>query len=689
VDQLWSVGALSVKSPATPQNDDDVARQISHGDQISSKQKFTYDYKGNLLWDGRFVYSYDFEDRLVQVQDTWKPFGYVEGAWSFYDAFGRRIQISPYHEEFRKHGLLTWGGEWLKSPQWFVYDGAHVIAEILRDAPAPARGRVLLARYFFGARSGERLRMDRRPEDDLTARLQSFYLHEDLKGNIPFVTDEYAKAIFVVNREPAPGTALASPERPPGDENYLQGDNVRMPYLGGSTRIDTLAGTVLNEDAKRTSYNYRSAYDFSSKVDQSFLQTSRLAMQNEYFSLALTTSGILAGISAAPLLLDLGWPALVTATQAGATGAGTTATINFFVHAYNHEDYSKWDLLTDLGSSFALSFVTGGAAEAYKIGEIGSYMAGVQVNSLYGTLSDVGVGGRGFEDALAENAVAAVQQQNLGTVTSKLLGGLGGLASGETATIEESGGSIRDDAPAKEERPEAAAMGGADQSGASPEAPEMRDRQFFACRDEEERNLRDEVLAELKEGDYFLGVEAARRMKAGELTVVFRALEGREEGWRAKFNAIQEAIFINTKQLRTFKGQWIPTDIAATIVHEFVHGMGLGEVEARTGETQFILGRLKAGAMRYRLPWESPDMGDVPFLSNEQVEMIIGHHMGFGRVYRFLTVDLPYKPKALEWRRPDRKIDPFIANTPFPPTPSRALDAWIREGQLGITSLDR
>ena len=186
----------------------------------------------------------------------------------------------------------------------------------------------MLARYFFGANGGERLRMDRRPDNDLTSRLQTFYLHEDLKGNIPFVTDESTKAIFVENREPAPGTANATAERPPGDENYLQGLEVRMPYLGATNRIDTLAGTVLNEDAKRTSYSYRSAYNFSSKLDQSFLQTDRLTMQNEYFVLAMTTSGLLAGICAAPLLLDLGLPALITATKAGATGAGISGATN-------------------------------------------------------------------------------------------------------------------------------------------------------------------------------------------------------------------------------------------------------------------------------------------------------------------------------------------------------------------------
>ena len=130
VDQLSSVGALAVKSPATPISDDDVSAQISHGSQISASQKFTYDYKGNLLWTGASSILYDFEDRLVGVYDSWQPWGYGEGAWSFYDAFGRRVQITPYHTEFSKHGLLTWaGGEWLKTKQFFVYDGLHVIAE--------------------------------------------------------------------------------------------------------------------------------------------------------------------------------------------------------------------------------------------------------------------------------------------------------------------------------------------------------------------------------------------------------------------------------------------------------------------------------------------------------------------------------------------------------------------------------
>jgi hypothetical protein len=125
------------------------------------------------------------------------------------------------------------------------------------------------------------------------------------------------------------------------------------------------------------------------------------------------------------------------------------------------------------------------------------------------------------------------------------------------------------------------------------------------------------------------------------------------------------------------------------VVHEFMHSMGLGEVEAYTAQTEFLIGRLKAGALRYQMPWETSDMGDVPSLSDDQIDLITSYLSGnFREFYRVIT-ELGYTPTEIEWRRSDFKVDPFMANTPYPPTPSRALDAWILDGRRGITSFDQ
>ena len=105
-----------------------------------------------------------------------------------------------------------------KSPQDYIYDGDTVIAEVLTE-PVQGRGPVLLARYFFGAKANERLRMDRRPENDPAGRLETFYLNEDLQGNYRLLTNSSGTPVFTQNREPAPGTEDAAPERPPATKS--------------------------------------------------------------------------------------------------------------------------------------------------------------------------------------------------------------------------------------------------------------------------------------------------------------------------------------------------------------------------------------------------------------------------------------------------------------------------------------
>jgi hypothetical protein len=51
-----------------------------------------YDRAGNLVYDGRFVYAYDFKSRLVAIRDTWEPYKYSEQVYFYYDAGSPRLQ---------------------------------------------------------------------------------------------------------------------------------------------------------------------------------------------------------------------------------------------------------------------------------------------------------------------------------------------------------------------------------------------------------------------------------------------------------------------------------------------------------------------------------------------------------------------------------------------------------------------
>jgi hypothetical protein len=65
--------------------------------------------------------------------------------------------------------------------------------------------------------------------------------------------------------------------------------------------------------------------------------------------------------------------------------------------------------------------------------------------------------------------------------------------------------------------------------------------------------------------------------------------------------------------------------------------------------------------------------------------------LGQAREDLFSHVDFPAADYTLRHtaRVIDDQLDPFMANTPYPPTPSRALDAWILDGRRGITSFDQ
>jgi RHS repeat-associated protein len=102
-----------------------------------STESFTHDDDGNLTADGRWTYSWDGENRVVQmIRDTSSPSGARQKLVFEYDYQGRRIRKQFY----------TYSSGWvLQSDTAFLYDGWNLIAEL--DANS---SNALLRAYLWG-----------------------------------------------------------------------------------------------------------------------------------------------------------------------------------------------------------------------------------------------------------------------------------------------------------------------------------------------------------------------------------------------------------------------------------------------------------------------------------------------------------------------------------------------------------
>ena len=692
IDTLASKGRLGVKSDTAPADLEAVVKQVETSDAIATSQKYSYDFKGNLLYDGRFVYSYDYRDRLVRVEDTWSPFRYIERVDFHYDALGRRVQVSPSRDTAPR-SLLTWGGGWQKSPQWFIYDGAQVIGEVLRDpkaagAPATAGQRIALARYVFGAREGQRLRMDRRADDELGGRLVTHYLHDDLQGGLRILSNDSAQPVFVGNREPPPGTSAAAPERPPGDELFIENASIRVPYVSGASRVDGFAGTLYNEQAHKSGYNYRSAYEFSFKLDQVVLRQSIATRQNQLLV-------IFGAMAAAPVVLPMAVEG-AAASLASPTAMGVIEPIlltvkdvalNFGTARYTHSEYSSSDLLRDLGSG-ALNGVSGGITRGLGIGRLGNYA----VEALGQTAWEVGVHGRGWGDAFMERAVTVATSEVQGAVISVVKAGvLRGLSRLRSARIQGSGQSIRTSS-AKADLPESSVRSLGGSSPASGRTGQMRLRRLLdAPRDEAEEAFDAGVMQELMNGtDY--SREIARRLKAGLLFVQFRDF-GDSRGFGEIFPGVRSVLLINTRHISTnARGAYRTRQVASTIVHEGIHALGLGEVQAHVGQAQFLINRTSAIA-KAKAQGRLVEGDRVPFLDSDHVDLVNSYlqipKRGAGvfmaeidrRDYNFKRAGGGHGLSVVRRIGSESfapiSVDPFALETPLPSTGSRFLDTMI------------
>jgi RHS repeat-associated protein len=105
----------------------------------ASTETFTHDQDGNLTADGRWAYTWDAENRLIQmIRDTDSPSGAREKLVFTYDWMGRRIRKQFY----------TYSSGWvLQSDTIFLYDQWNLICEF--DASSSQPG-TLVRSYIWG-----------------------------------------------------------------------------------------------------------------------------------------------------------------------------------------------------------------------------------------------------------------------------------------------------------------------------------------------------------------------------------------------------------------------------------------------------------------------------------------------------------------------------------------------------------
>jgi hypothetical protein len=384
-------------------------------------QTFKYDNQGNLLADGRFVYSYDYRGRLTRVVDRWAPFRYSESIRFRYDPLGRRVASLPMRDRV-PGGLVQWGSEWNRGKQRYLYDGSGAIADVWLgpgaeppdwDSPRMKAEPRLIGRYFRGAQPGEILRMDRRAEDQPNEDLRVFYLHQEMGGRVRFASDLYSMLpSAILDDVPPPGQA--APGQPPEDRDMIEGTQVRVPYLNGRLRVDGFAGTRYQEDLAAAAVDYRSAWGYRAAVEHDVLRDERIAQQNRL----QMESGVYIAAMAAPAfagsaaslgaaLYENGFiaGAFQNAVVAGASSVGYSA----IAAARTGNAYSLGEATDDFASAAgmaALSYGVGAGIGSLGLGKVGSFLATTFVNNWLIPSGQLMLQGMDPGDAITADAVS-------------------------------------------------------------------------------------------------------------------------------------------------------------------------------------------------------------------------------------------------------------------------------------------
>jgi YD repeat-containing protein len=594
---------------------------------VTKKQKMLHDSAGNLIYDGRFVYSYDFKSRLIAVRDTWEPYKYKEWVEFAYDAFDRRIYSKPDHDPIPGGGgALSWGGQkWNRHEEWYLYDGKRLITEARIDHPKNVPTPSLLARYFFGAKPGERIRMDRKPEDEPSGKLSTFYLHEDAQGVIKLLTTADARPASASNVEPPVGSGQR-PERAPEDHVMIAGTEIRMPYSADGTRIDSFAGIVFREENGNPTLNYRAAHDWGRQIDDRVLKESIASLQNRYFTLALTMAAL--PVAAGGAAGYMGGQAMLTASL---FGGATTVGLNAGMAWWNGRNYS---LLSDGPGDFALGAITGvmgGVVSKVATGYVGELLMNYALNTATDTYMGSVVNGQSLRDSFSEGLVSSISSTAIGFGAARVSEGLHWVGGKTAAKFNALSGEVRPSAGAM--RP--AATFDTDVAIIKKQTNnKIRRNETYLPSDvvplgKAGKAMMQQVLEHLNNGTK-VSKELARRILDGTLKVRFSRFA--EKGAVGVYHGgdvihVNSAIArVDPRTGRSFRIAESPLMVASVLVHEGVHYLGGGELTAHAAQAKFLSKR------NYDIFWSSKgisiDQADIPPLNDKMLKLMDAWEMG-------------------------------------------------------------
>lgn len=590
-DRMTTVVGSNFRSPVTPWN---AVRQVDSAatrasSRLTGAKSFLYDANGNLISDGELVYAYDHEGRLTRVMEV-KPGG-GESLLFTYDALGRRVRSAPL-QGGGTVGLMSWG-TWDSEPVDFVYDGRQTIAEIDRG-PVAATGAPVRRRYILGARPGERIRAE---YWDGSGSLQSFYLHEGLQGEIALLTDSAGNARDMVSTGPTSGTGHARPD----DMRFVQGTNARAPYLSWTTRVDGFAGTRYDE-LGGAQIDYR---PIRALADSAGMQAMRQSVSS-----AQTTGALTLGALAALPLSAWGTTVLATAGTSAFTWSGFLTPVllsasgnavggAFAAWTSGDDSYGLREYLSDAGEGALLGLAGGRAAAAgFKLpAAIGLEAAfAFPVRTAFGLYA-----GRTPIEATNE----ALFETALETVTVGALVGAGKALAGIASELQGRAMVEGVASTTKRARPPSATL--TFEYGV---LKSMKDYKSFVPKAVAvpEAQMMEKAVMRLLDTGTAWSAQASRGARSGGIKIRIAEMDPTYGGYF--FPQSRNTIYVN-KSL--FFGPRVgPLPAAMTVVHEFTHAAGGGELAAWIAELQFaaILVTRHYGRSALRgaveLPWLSP-----------------------------------------------------------------------------------
>ncbi|MCC7113028.1 MAG: RHS repeat protein [Burkholderiales bacterium] len=640
------------------------------------EQTFAYDANGNLVADGRYLYAYDFRNRLVLVQDTWAPWGYHESVRFDYDAVDRRIAIHRLRDVEPKQQLVSWAPPWIGGMTWLVYDGDRVIVEAIRNHPKAGPLPRFVARYIHGGRPGELLAFDRRPEADPNEDTRRFYVHEDLNGSIREASDADGRLHPVRQMDALAGRPLG--ERSPGEAVMVGRTGVRLPYIGGAARVDGFAAMIYRDDVARHSHDYRRAPNYHKAADRGLFAESISSAQTT----GLVALGAVTAAAFAPTIVGAVAPYLGTigsfAARQTALGYGVSAlsggSISFGV-------YGGTALLA--GSPFDANEAAAAFASGALFGMAGGFVNGLGFGLVKSLAADVGVSfavGTMLSLATGDPLATATNDGAAGALMDGVIGFVGGAygaaARSVASRMARQGAALAPQPPTHTAAPARRAVepGFTDpalaetRTGALP-VLEPNPPGFVLGRNSQWsgdlRILVQDMMFDLDMGSK-VSQELARRIRHGQLTVRLYSGQAGDGIARAAgywHPAEPTAVNINIDAIRRMPGgggRFRSESAASTIVHEGIHAMGGGEVSAHVGQAIFLYRTFRREILSVPRGIDLTK-GVLPAVRTTHIELlnVVRTENMHAVVNRILSIKDVYTLRNIRgWGRP---VDPWIA----------------------------